>query len=428
MTVAVERALTVASAGCHSINMSDAVRSVANATAIKSSQALTRPAAVLDPDQCSLDDFRALVEVPTDLADYPLADRIELGAVVYEMAALADRVGGAPSASPRLRNEIAAALSDGPGIIVLAGGVDPEVVDRASAVFFDLIEAERSTDGPVGDHFAKAGANDRVWNALEKLAVAAPEVYVDYYANEALALGALAWLGPAYALTSQVNVVNPGGEAQLPHRDYHLGFMTDERAAQYPRHAHRVSPVLTLQGAIAHSEMPTETGPTMYLPGSQRYELGYLAWRRPEFIEYFAKHHVQVPLRPGDVVFFNPAMFHGAGTNRTADVRRMANLLQISSAMGIALEAVNRTRMVEATYETMAARLADGLDPLLVGHAAAATAQGYAFPTNLDRDQPVGSLTPHSQLDLVLDGLGRGVGFDELQVALAAHNQRRQTH
>ena len=32
-------------------------------------------------------------------------------------------------------------------------------------------------------------------------------------------------------------------------------------------------------------------------------------------------------------MFFNPALFHGAGTNRTSDVRRMANLLQISSAL-----------------------------------------------------------------------------------------------
>ncbi|MEM7274980.1 MAG: phytanoyl-CoA dioxygenase family protein [Actinomycetota bacterium] len=381
-----------------------------------------------DSQACNLDDFRALVETPIDPADYPLADRVELGAVVYEMSALADRVGGPPSASAELRNEIAAALDGGPGIIVLAGGFDPAVIDRASGVYFEIIERERAVAGDVGDHFAKAGANDRVWNALEKLAVTDPEVYVDYYANEALALGALSWLGPAYAVTSQVNVVNPGGEAQVPHRDYHLGFMTDERAAEYPRHAHRVSPVLTLQGAIAHGDMPIETGPTMYLPGSQRYELGYLAWRRPEFAEYFAEHHVQLALRSGDVVFFNPALFHGAGTNRTGDVRRMANLLQISSAMGIALEAVDRRRMVEATYGTMAARLASGADPLLVGHAAAATAQGYAFPTNLDRDQPVGGLTPPSMLDLVIDGLARRVPPAELRAALAEHAGRRLTH
>ena len=41
--------------------------------------------------------------------------------------------------------------------------------------------------------------------------------------------------------------------------------------------------MLTLQGAVAHSEMPLDTGPTLYLPYSQLYEPGYLAWPLPEF-------------------------------------------------------------------------------------------------------------------------------------------------
>ena len=40
----------------------------------------------------------------------------------------------------------------------------------------------------------------------------------------------------------------------------------DERAADYPAHVHRFSPMLTLQGAVAHCDMPVATGPTMYLP------------------------------------------------------------------------------------------------------------------------------------------------------------------
>jgi len=185
--------------------------------------------------------------------------------------------------------------------------------------------------------------------------------------------------------------VNPGGEAQVPHCDYHLGFMTNERAAQFPIHAHRASPVLTLQGAIAHGDMPVESGPTMFLPGSHRYDLGYLAWRRPELLDYFAEHHCQLPLAKGDVVFFNPSLFHGAGTNHTSDVRRMANLLQVSSPMGIPIETVDRERMVLATYDVLARRLAEGVDPVLVGHAAAATAQGYAFPTTSTGTSPSGA-------------------------------------
>src|SRR5439155_7250230 len=148
---------------------------------------------------------------------------------------------------------------------------------RATEVFNALIADQRAVGATAGDHFAKPGANDRVWNALEKMALRAPDAFADYYANEIIALVSTAWLGPAYQITSQINVVNPGGATQTAHRDYHLGFLSTEAAAQYPAHVHLLSRLLTLQGAVAHSDMPVESGPTMYLPHSQKYEPGYLA-------------------------------------------------------------------------------------------------------------------------------------------------------
>ena len=142
-----------------------------------------------------------------------------------------------------------------------------------------------------------------------------------------------------------MNVVRPGGQAQDPHRDYHLGFLENDVVEQYPTHVHLLSPVLTLQGAVAHSDMPVESGPTMYLPYSHQYAPGYLAWRLPEFRAYFGEHYVQLPLAKGDAVFFNPALFHGAGTNVSADIQRVANLLQVSSAFGRAMETVDRDRV-----------------------------------------------------------------------------------
>ena len=65
---------------------------------------------------------------------------------------------------------------------------DHEVVDRATAAFDALIAEQRAAGTAAGDHFAKPGANDRVWNALEKLAVSDPEAFADYYANDFLAL------------------------------------------------------------------------------------------------------------------------------------------------------------------------------------------------------------------------------------------------
>jgi ectoine hydroxylase-related dioxygenase (phytanoyl-CoA dioxygenase family) len=372
----------------------------------------------LNPADARLDDLLTVLKDRTDPADYPSAAAIEQQVPVYDAA----RVRTADLRE--LQTEFVRAFADGPGILVLKGAFSNDVVDAATGAFQQMIDAQHRSGVAAGDHFAKPGANDRVWNALEKLAVEAPEVFTAYYANDLLALVAAAWLGPAYQVTSQVNVVNPGGEGQTVHRDYHLGFQSDEVAAQYPEHVHRLSSVLTLQGAVAHCDMPVESGPTLYLPHSQKYSLGYLAYRRPEFQAHFVEHHVQLPLEKGDAVFFNPALFHAAGSNHSTDIKRMANLLQVSSAFGRAMESIDRARMIEAVYPA----LRELTDPGAVENVIAATAEGYAFPTNLDRDQPIGGLAPRSQADLLRLAVTERWGTDQLRQALIEHGRRRQTH
>jgi ectoine hydroxylase-related dioxygenase (phytanoyl-CoA dioxygenase family) len=250
-------------------------------------------------------------------------------------------------------------------------------------------------------------------------------VFADYYANDTLALIAETWLGPAYQVTSQVNVVNPGGAAQSPHRDYHLGFLSQEQAAAYPAHVHRLSPVLTLQGAVAHCDMPVESGPTLYLPHSQKFEPGYLAWRLPRFIEYFDAHRVQLPLEKGDAAFFNPALFHAAGHNRSAGIRRMANLLQISSAFGRAMETTDREAMANALFPVLLRQRAEGVSEDRLRRVVAATAEGYPFPTNLDLDPPVDGLAPPSQADTLWRAVTEGWEPRRLHTELRAAAERR---
>jgi ectoine hydroxylase-related dioxygenase (phytanoyl-CoA dioxygenase family) len=376
------------------------------------------------PEDCHLDDFRETVERTTDPADYPYADSVEQGVLVYG-SRLRDHAA-APEHRREVQAELTRALLAGPGIVVFAGAFpDPSVVDRASGVFSELIEEQKASGAAAGDHFATPGANDRVWGALDKLALRAPEVFADYYANDVLALVSEAWLGPGYQLTSQVNVVNPGGQAQVAHRDYHLGFMSLDQSLAFPAQVHRLSPLMTLQGAVAHCDMPVETGPTMYLPHSQKYEPGYVAFHRPEFTDYFDRHHIQLPLAKGDAAFFNPALFHGAGTNRSADVRRMANLLQVSSAFGRAMESVDRVAMSLALYPVLARRKAAAADERELHNVVAASAEGYAFPTNLDRDQPVGGLAPQTQAELVWQALGEGWDAAAFAAGLRAHTDRR---
>lgn len=376
---------------------------------------------------CDLDAFRSLVEQRTDPADHPSAERVEQNVPLYDSDRLRS-LSTSPEGRRSVQDELVRALSDGPGIVALKGAfLDAAVVDRASDAFRAMIEEERAGGVARGDHFAKPGANDRVWNALDKVAVQAPEVFADYYANDIIELISEAWLGPAYQVTSQVNVVNPGGAAQNAHRDYHLGFLSQERAATYPAHVHRLSPVLTLQGAVAHCDMPVESGPTLYLPHSQKFEPGYLAWRLPRFVEYFDAHHVQLPLEKGDAVFFNPALFHAAGHNRSAGIRRMANLLQISSAFGRAMETVDREAMANALFPVLLRRKAEGVSEDWLRRVIAATAEGYPFPTNLDLDPPVDGLAPPSQADTVRQAVAEDWEPERLRQELQAAAKRRQS-
>lgn len=382
----------------------------------------------LTEDACDLDDFRALAEKATVLADYPTADRVEKNILIYDsrkvLSAIADHQG-----RRAVLAEICEAFGEGPGVVVFKHAYDDlSVIDRASAIFGDIIEEQHRTATGGGDHFAKPGANDRIWNSLEKHCLADPENFARYYGNAIVAIASEAWLGPSYQMTAQVNRVNPGGAAQSAHRDYHLGFQTSKVIEQFPAHVHRLSPVLTLQGAVAHCDMPLESGPTLFLPHSQTYVPGYLALKRQEFRDYFDRNHVQLPLKKGDVVFFNPALFHAAGTNRSADIKRVANLLQVSSAFGRAMETVNRERMSARLFPALnTLRSAAKLSEAEVSNAVAACAEGYSFPTNLDRDPPVGGLAPKTQAQLMHEALQDNWSDDAFTKALAEQAEKKLT-
>ncbi|AHF85776.1 phytanoyl-CoA dioxygenase [Rhizobium leguminosarum bv. trifolii WSM1689] len=372
----------------------------------------------LSEDACDLDDFRGLAEKTTVLADYPSASAVEKNVLIYDgrkvMAAAAT-----PEGRRAVLAEICDAFGEGPGVVVFKRAYeDTGIIDRASVIFDAIIEEQHRTSTGGGDHFAKPGANDRIWNSLEKHCLADPANFAEYYGNAIVAMASEAWLGPSYQMTAQVNRVNPGGSAQSAHRDYHLGFQSSKVIEQFPAHVHRLSPVLTLQGAVAHCDMPLESGPTLFLPYSQTYVPGYLALKRQEFRDYFETNHVQLPLEKGDLVFFNPALFHAAGTNRSTDIKRVANLLQVSSAFGRAMETVNRERMSARLFPALKA-LQGRLSPDETANAVAACAEGYSFPTNLDRDPPLGGLAPKTQAQLMHEALKEGWSDAAFTAALA---------
>jgi ectoine hydroxylase-related dioxygenase (phytanoyl-CoA dioxygenase family) len=381
----------------------------------------------LDSQAGDVERFRTLVAQKTNPADWPYAIGVEKNVLVYDGSRVRE-VAADPDARLELMAEWVEAFSTGPGVIVIKNAIaDLSVIDRATEVFNAIVKAEKEGGKAAADHFAKPGANDRIWNSLQKHALADPDNFARYYASEAIAMASEAWLGRGYQMTAQMNRVNPGGKAQVPHRDYHLGFMSPEQMQTYPGHIHAVSPLLTLQGAVAHCAMPIESGPTLFLPYSQSFFEGYLAFGRPEFQAVFAEHHVQLPLSKGDAVFFNPALMHGAGNNVSDDIWRMANLLQVSSAFGRAMESINRDAMCKAVYPALLeARTSGSLTQTQIGNAIAATAEGYAFPTNLDSDPPVGGLAPKTQSTMMAEALQAGMEPDAFAALVETQAAKRQ--
>ncbi len=361
---------------------------------------------------------RALVDT-----DVPLASAISKNIPIYDCASLSGALVPGEKRSA-LKAEIATNMLSGSGVFVLKHAfTDTGVIDAATEVFKEIIAKEKSSKGAGADHFAADGANDRIWNSLEKLCLASPETFTTYHSNLWIELASEAWLGPAFQMTAQVNLVRPGGQAQDAHCDYHLGFLTTEQARAYPPHVHLFSPQLTLQGAVAHCDMPIEAGTTKLLPFSQTWAKNYLSYRDKQIRQVFEKRHVQLPLEKGDLLFFSPGLFHAAGSNVSQNVERMANLLQVSSAFGQAMESIDRVTMCKLVYPV----LANGQYSEAQTRAAiASTGEGYPFPTSLDTDPPVGGLAPQSQQQLIQQGLAQGWTSQQFNDALDGRQTKRK--
>jgi len=367
-------------------------------------------------DECNLSDFKKVINQNISEQAVPNATEIKNNIPIYDMVKL-QNIFNDQKTKNTLMAEWAWVLKHSSGVIVLSNAYqETTVIDEASKLYEDIILREKKNKGGGEDHFAAAGANDRIWNSLQKLCEISPDVYFRYFANVAIQTVCEAWLGPNSQMTAQINLVRPGGSAQLAHRDYHLGFQSAEISSLYPAHVHELSPVLTLQGAIAHCDMPVESGPTKLLPFSQTYLPGYAAWRREDFREIFEDHYVQLPLKKGDALFFNPALFHGAGANVSSNIHRMANLLQVSSAFGTAMETIDRAKMSALLYPVAQKYFNEKTFSISEIRAAiAATAEGYSFPTNLDNDPPKGGLAPETQQAFFLRALETKLSVNDFE-------------
>ena len=375
----------------------------------------------LSINDCDLDEFSKSLDRELQQNEVPLSHDIQKNVPIYDVSKI-DFL----SDTKLLRTEWANILHKTSGVLVLKNAYpDTSIIDTASTIYEKIIADEKAATGDKADHFAASGANDRIWNSAQKLCQYDPQTFSKYFSNLAVDTACKAWLGPNYQMTAQINLVRPSGAAQSPHRDYHLGFQTKEIAESYPAHVHDLSPALTLQGAIAHVDMPIESGPTKLLPFSQIYRHGYLAFSQHDFREYFENNYIQIPLNKGDVLFFNPALYHAGGANISKNIHRMANLLQVSSAFGRAMESLNRSEMTRMLYPILA-KNSDKMNEAEINAAITSCSEGYSFPTNLDTAPPLDGLAPETQANLFRRALKEEMSFVDFKKELLLHDKNKR--
>lgn len=383
----------------------------------------------LDNDSCNLQAFKNHIDQETLLENYPFAAEIASNIPIYDGSSIHQAMHSEEQARTVMA-EWNRAFKSGPGIIAVRNGYsDLALMDAVTDELNAIITEEEAAGTATGDHFAAAGANSRIWNSHEKLCMRAPGLYARYNSNELTRRISESWLGSGYQMTFQVNVVRPGGKAQTAHRDYHMGFQDVETLKGFPASQHALSAALTLQGAVAHSDMPILSGPTKLLPYSQSYIPGYIAVLLPNFRDVFEESFVQLPLAKGDMLFFNPATFHAAGDNLTKDVQRTANLMQVGSIYGRSIEIVDRSRITLAVFEDLKQLLASGTMTIReADNVVAATAEGYPFPANLDIDSPLSGMAPPSQQDILRQALAENWTQTRLEQQIGEQNGHKRSH
>ena len=371
------------------------------------------------------DDLAKICSQKTLQEDYPFADSVSNNVVIYDSNYLESFIGDSEN-ELRLKTELHQVLEGGPGVFVIRNLYRHDAIDQSNNIFEKIVESEGNTSN---DHFA-SGTNTRIWNAFQKVALEDPNAFISYYSNNLLKLVAESWCGPNSQMTAQVNIVRPGGEMQKPHRDYHLGFQENQIVELFPISAHRLSNYLTLQGGVAHTDMPLASGPTMVLPYSQQYELGYLAWRDNACTDFFNDNAVQNQMNKGDGIFFNPALLHGAGSNTTKDFHRIGNLLQISSPFGKTMERIDYLKIINRIYPLLLEHsINKTLSEKLIENVLVCATDGYAFPTNLDNDKNSNSkLQGMTMFELTKQSLLDLVNLENFSLKLLEHQKIRFTN
>ncbi|ORX36098.1 hypothetical protein BD324DRAFT_630156 [Kockovaella imperatae] len=369
--------------------------------------------------------LKHLSELKTDASHYPHAKDIVGNIPVYSGPELLNLIYAGDSSREEIMDELHQCLFTGPGVLIIKEMMEPEMCVRAHE-FMKTI-----TPG------IETSTHKRTPRFGEKQAKAKPEDYAGYYSNPILAMVCEAWLGLGYQITTQSNAIRAGSDQQEIHRDYHMSHWGD-RCRQFPLATHVANQFLTLQCAIAHTPQPLTSGPTRFLPYSNHHPNGYLNIRRQEFKDFVKPRMSQMPLEVGDAAFFNPSTYHQPGVNEQ-DVHRAMNLFQVNSCMSRCMDTKDTAGMTKAIWPVLkqwhkeiqgstgsgTERFVNGTKterhPLELEALINATAEGYEYPINSDKEAP----SPRVETDIVRTALREGWDDEKLYKMLDLSAARR---
>ena len=230
------------------------------------------------------------------------------------------------------------------GCAIVERLVAPEVMDRAEAELRSFLDAT-----PVGpDDFT--GRRTRRTGGLVARSATCRDLVTHPVVLDAVK-AVLAHATTFQLHLTQVIAIGPGEPAQPVHRDQ-WAFDFFPFPAGYEVQCNTI---------WAMTDFTAENGATRLVPGSHKFD---------DRLELGEDVTVPGEMPKGSVLFYTGALYHGAGANRSADVRRGVNITY----------AVSWLRQEENQYLSVPADVARTLpDPLLrlIGYARGAYALGY---------------------------------------------------
>ena len=135
-------------------------------------------------ENCNIKEFEKLIKQEINSNLLNCAEEIINNVPVYNMEVLRDNLHDKDQRLS-LMSEWAYVLSKASGALVLKNTYsDCSSIDLATKIYENIILEEKEKNIGGSDHYAKPGANDRIWNSLQKLCEKDSFVFAKYFGNE----------------------------------------------------------------------------------------------------------------------------------------------------------------------------------------------------------------------------------------------------